>query len=62
MGKPKIVCSLIELHPTNQYQIFPIEGLADVEVNIEKVKSLVEFEVIEIVNDTDSYLALLGID
>ena len=31
------------------------------EINIDGVKNLVDFEVIKVVDDTDPYLALLGI-
>jgi hypothetical protein len=46
----------------NQYKIYPIGRLEKVEVNIEGVKTKVEFEVIEIMDDSDPYPALLGIN
>jgi hypothetical protein len=46
----------------NQYKIYPIGCLEQVEVKIEGVKAKVDFEVFEIMDEYDPYLALLGID
>jgi hypothetical protein len=46
----------------NQYKIYPIGHLEQVEVNIEGVKTKVDFEVIEIMDESDPYPTLLGID
>jgi hypothetical protein len=46
----------------NQYKIYPIGHLEQVEVNIEGVKTKVDFEVIDIMDESDPYPALLGID
>jgi hypothetical protein len=46
----------------NQYRIYPIGQLEQVEVNIEGVKTKEYFEVIEIMDDSDPYPSLLGID
>jgi hypothetical protein len=62
MGKPKLVWSPIQLWLANQYKIYPIGRLEQVEVNIEGVKTKVDFEVIEIMDESDPYPALLGID
>jgi hypothetical protein len=62
MGKPKLVWSPIQLWLANQYKIYPIGRLEQVEVNIEGVKTKVNFEVIEIMDESDPYPALLGID
>jgi hypothetical protein len=62
MGKPDLVWSPIQLRLAIQYQIYPIGRLEKVEVNIEGVKTKENFEVIEIMNDLDPYLSLLGID
>jgi hypothetical protein len=62
MGKPKLVWSPIQLRLENQYKIYPIGRLEQVEVNIEGVKTKDDFEVIEIMDDSDPYPALLGID
>jgi hypothetical protein len=62
MGKPSLVWSPIQLQLENQYRIYPIGRLEQVEVNIEGVKMKDDFEVIEIMDDSDPYPALLGID
>jgi hypothetical protein len=46
----------------NQYIIYPIGRLEQVEVNIEGVKKKVDFEMIEIMDDSDPYPAFLSID
>jgi hypothetical protein len=45
-----------------QYYIFPIGRLESVEIDVAGVKTIVDFEVIEIMGDKDPYPALLGID
>lgn len=62
MGKPKLVWSLIQLRVVNQYKIYPIERMEKVEVNLDGVKSTIDFEVIETIDETYPYLALLGIN
>jgi hypothetical protein len=62
MGKTNLVWSPIQLKIANQYRIYPIGRLDQVEGNIEGVKTKVDFEVIEIMDDSDPYLTLLGID
>ncbi len=52
MSKPKLVYSPVQLHMANQYRIFPIARLEDVEVSlagvtIAGVTIAVDFEVIE---------------
>jgi len=46
MGKHKLVWYPIQLWLENQYKIYPIGWLEQVEVNIEGVKTKVYFEVI----------------
>ena len=46
----------------NRYFIFPVGRLEDVEVDVAGVKTIVDFEVIEIMGDKDPYPALLRID
>jgi hypothetical protein len=62
MGKPQLVWSPIQLRLENQYKIYPIGHLEQVEVNMEGMKKKADFEVIEIMDDSDPYHALLGID
>jgi hypothetical protein len=45
----------------NQYCIFPIGRLENVEMDVAGVKTTVDFEVIEIMGDKDPYPTLLGI-
>jgi hypothetical protein len=47
---------------TNQYFIFPIRRLENVEIDVAGVKTITDFEVIEIMGDKDPDPALLGID
>jgi hypothetical protein len=61
MGKPNLLWSPIQIRISNQYRIYPIGNLEQVEVNIEGVDTKEKFEVIEILDDSDPYLALLGI-
>jgi hypothetical protein len=46
----------------NRYYIFPVGSLQNVEVDLVGVKTLVDFEFIEIMGENDPYLALLVID
>jgi hypothetical protein len=62
MGKPKLIWFPIRLWLSNQYNICPIGQLEWVEVNIEGVKTKAVFEVIKIMDESDPYLELLGID
>jgi hypothetical protein len=45
-----------------QYCIFPIGRLENMEIDVARVKTMVEFEFIEIMGDKDPYPALLGIN
>lgn len=47
---------------TNQQKILPMGSLQGITVDIEGASALADFEVIEIVDDNNPYLALLGID
>jgi hypothetical protein len=63
MGRKNLLWSLIQLRIYNQYKIYPIGRLEQVEVNIDGVKTKVDFEkVIEIMDDSYPYPTLLGID
>ena len=46
----------------NKQNIIPLGRLSKVVVKIEGVKVMADFEVIQIVDDTDLYPALLGLD
>jgi hypothetical protein len=62
MGRTNLVWSPIQLRLVNQYMIYPIGQLEQVEVNIQVVKTKEYFEVIEIMDESNPYPPLLGID
>jgi hypothetical protein len=62
MGKPKSIYSPIRLRMANQKAISPFGRLEHVPVEIDGVRTFVDFEVINIVDDSCPYPALLGID
>lgn len=62
MRNPKLVCSPIQLVLENEYKIHAISKMERVEVNLDGVKSLADFEVIEIVDETNLYSTFLGIN
>lgn len=62
MGKPKLVWSPLQLCLANQYKIYHIRRLQQLLVDMDGVKSNADFEVIEIVDETNPYPTLLGID
>ena len=62
MEKPKLAFSSIQLRLANQQRVIPIGQLSSVLVDLNGVRSLAVFEVIEIIDDSTPYPALLGID
>ena len=62
MREPKLEWCTIQLRMSNQQNIIPLGRLSKVVVNIEGLKVLADFEVIQIIDDTDPYPALLGLD
>jgi hypothetical protein len=62
LGKPRLMYSPFQLRMENQYCIFPIGRLENVEIDVVGIKIVADFEVIEIMGDKDPYSALLGID
>jgi hypothetical protein len=62
MGKPKLIYSPIRLNMANQQVVSPFGRLEHVPVDINKVRTFSDFEVIEIVDDNFPYPALLEID
>jgi hypothetical protein len=60
--KPQLVYSPIQLTMENQYCIFPVGRLKNVEIDVAGVKTTTDFEVIEIMGDKDLYPSILGID
>jgi hypothetical protein len=62
MGKPKLFYSPIRLRMANQQVVSPFGQLEHVPVDIDRVRTFADFEVIEIVDDNFPYPTLLGID
>jgi hypothetical protein len=62
LGKPRLTYSPIQLRMENQYYIFPIGRLDNVEINVAGVKIVVDFDFIEIMGDKDPYPVLFDID
>jgi hypothetical protein len=62
MGKPKLIYSPIMLRMDNQQDASPFGRLEHVPVDIDEVRMFADFKVIEIVDDSYPYPALLGID
>ena len=62
MGRPKLSYSSIQLKLENQQTVCPFGRLSNVLVDIDGVQSLVDFEVIEIIDDNNPFLVLLCID
>ena len=62
IGKPTLEWSPIQLILANQQNIVPLGRFPSVPVDIDGVSTLVDFEVIEIIDDSNPYLSLLGIE
>ena len=62
MGKPPLEWSPIQLRLANQEKVLPVGRLSQVQVDIEGLCTFADFQVINIVDDTNPYPTLLGID
>jgi hypothetical protein len=62
MGKTKLIYSPIRLNMANQQVVSPFERFEHVLVDIDDVRTFADFKVMEIVDDSCPYPALLGID
>ena len=62
MNKPRLDWYPSQLRLANQSKVLPIGRLSQVHVEVEGLRTYVNFEVIDIVNDTNPYPTLLGID
>jgi hypothetical protein len=62
MGRPKLIYSPMRLRMANQQAVIPFGRLEHVLVGIDGVRTFIDFEVIEIFDDSCPYPALLGID
>ena len=61
MGKPKLHYSPIQLKLANQQKVNPLGRLSNIPVDIDGVRSLANFKVIEIIDDSNPFPTLLGI-
>ena len=62
MGKLRLVWSPVQLRLANQSKVLPVGRLTQVPVEIEGLKTYVDFEVIDIVDDANPSPTLLGIE
>ena len=62
IAKPKLALSPIQQRLANQQRVIPLGHLSSVPVDLDGVHNLVDFEIIEIIDDDTLYPALLGID
>ena len=62
MGKPTLAWSPIQLRLANQQKIVPLGRFLDLQIDIDGVSTFADFEVIEIIDDSNPYPALLGIE
>ena len=62
MGRPMLQWSPIQLRMGNQQKIIPMGQLQGVTVDIEATSALADFEVIEIVDDSNPYPMFFVID
>jgi hypothetical protein len=62
MGDPTLGYSPIQLKLKNQHKFLPIGRLEGVTIDLDGVRTKVDFKVIEIVDDTTPYPTLLDLD
>jgi len=62
MVNPCLKWSPVQLRMANQVKVIPLGRLSGVPVDLDGVRSIAEFEVIEIVDDRNPYPTLLGIE
>ena len=62
MGNPTLEWYPIQLRLANQQKIVPLGRFPSVPVDIDGVSTFADFEVIEIIDDSNPYPALLGIE
>ena len=61
MGNPMLGWSPVQLWLANQAKVQPISSVSNLVIDIERMKTHAEFDVIEFVEDGGSYPTLLGI-
>jgi hypothetical protein len=62
MGQPTLGYSPVQLKLTNQNRFLPMGRLKGVTLDLDRVHTKVEFEVIQIMDGTTPYPTLLGLD
>ena len=62
MAKPNLAFSPIQLRLANQQGVISLGHLSSIPVDLDGVRSLVDFKVIEIIDDNTPYPIMLGID
>lgn len=62
MGRPTLQSSPIQLNMVNQQKILPMGRFQGIMVDVEGASSRIDFEVIEIMDESTPYPVLLGID
>jgi hypothetical protein len=62
MGEPTLGYSPIQLNLENQHRVVPIGRLKGILVDLDGVRTMADFEVFDIVNNTSPYPTLLGLD
>jgi hypothetical protein len=62
MGEPTLGYPPVQLKLANQHRVLPIGRLKGVTIDLNAVRTKADFEVIEIVDGTRPYRALLGLD
>ena len=58
MGRPKLSYSPIQLKLVNQQKVCPLGRLSNVPMDIDILRSLADFEVIEIIDDSNLFPTL----
>ena len=61
MGKPQLILSPVQLQLVKQANILSIGRVPHLLVEVEGLKTYAYFDVIDIVDESSSYLAMLGI-
>jgi hypothetical protein len=62
MGEPTLEYSHIQLNIANQHRVIPIGRLKGIPMDLDGVRTMPDFEVIDIMDNTTPYPTLLGLD
>ena len=62
MGEPELIWSHVQLSLANWHKIVLIERLIGVPINIDRLRNMKIFEVIEIIDDSQPYPSLMGLE